>query len=341
MLFQEVHGIPPQSDVDQVLVIGKFDGVHIGHQAILDTARNVAPPGTRLAVMSFNPHPTFVLTGDEAYLRTLTPPTEKLRILAELGVGSYYSIRFDKAFAAMDPEQFVVEFGTRLRARQIVVGEDFRFGRGGSGDTALLRTVGSRLGIGVTVVSPVVENGSKVSSSQIRAHLAAGRVEAAEALLGRPYTITGTVVHGGDCGRAIGFPTANLSGIDAYVMPKSGVYAVSAAVSERDKGEIVSHEEIWFGVLLAGGRTTISGDRFQLAVHLLGFSGDLYGKQCRVSFLRRIRDEQAFASAEELQAQLARDCDTTSAMVGLADVRLTGDLIRQGSAFVRTSFGKD
>lgn len=316
MLIREVEGIPPQSDVDQVLVIGKFDGVHIGHQAILDVARQHLTSETRLAVMSFDPHPAYVLTGNEAYLRALTPVDEKVRILSESGVGSYYSVRFNQAFASMDPEDFVVQFAERLRATHIVVGEDFRFGRGGSGNTQLLQELGERLGIHVSVVAPVVESGGKVSSSQIRAHLEAGRVEAAEALLGRPYSITGTVVHGDKRGRTIGFPTANLGAIDTYVMPKTGVYAVSVAIL-GDPSRQLGPEEHWFGVLNAGVRPTVDGVHFRLEAHLLGFNGDLYGKQCRVSFLRRIRDEQKFDGLEALKKQITLDSDKTRDIVGL------------------------
>ncbi|EJY55596.1 riboflavin biosynthesis protein RibF [Alicyclobacillus hesperidum URH17-3-68] len=318
MLFHEIHGMPPASEVPQVLAIGKFDGVHIGHQAILDAARRAAGMGERLAVLSFEPHPTYALTRNPEYLRTLTPRAEKVRLLAELGVGAYYVAQFNRAFQSLTPDAFVHTYLPALGVRHVVVGDDFRFGQGGSGTTDVLRKLAQSLDIGVTVVPPVVESGHKVGSSQIRSHLAAGRVEAAEALLGRPYALTGTVVHGDKRGRLIGFPTANLGGIDEYVMPASGVYAVSVAL--LDEG--ASSESMWFGVLNAGMRPTVEGTTFRLEVHLLGFSGDLYGRQCRVSFLRRIRDERKFAGLDELKAQIARDCDVTRQLLGLSQTHV-------------------
>ncbi|GMA59067.1 FMN adenylyltransferase /riboflavin kinase [Alicyclobacillus sacchari] len=313
MLFHEVHGVPPASEVPQVLAIGKFDGVHIGHQAILDAARREARLGERLAVLSFEPHPTYALTGNPEYLRTLTPRAEKVRLLAELGVGAYYAAQFNREFQSLTPDAFVETYLPSLAVRHVVVGDDFRFGRGGSGTIEVLRELAQRLGIGVTVVPPVEEGAHKVGSSQIRAHLAAGRVEAAEALLGRPYALTGTVVHGDKRGRLIGFPTANLGGIDQYVMPASGVYAVAVALLDETSSE--SH---WFGVLNAGFRPTVEGTTFRVEVHLLGFSGDLYGRECRVSFLRRIRDERKFAGLDELKAQIERDCDVARELLGLS-----------------------
>ncbi|EPZ46219.1 bifunctional riboflavin kinase/FAD synthetase [Alicyclobacillus acidoterrestris] len=311
MQVYEVAGLPEISPVPQVLAIGKFDGVHVGHQAILEQARHYLEPGTQFAVLCFEPHPSYVLTGDERYLKSLTPRQEKVRILAEYGVDALYIVRFDTAFASTEAEEFVKSHLARLHLKQIVVGRDFRFGRGGKGDVDALRTFASDIGIGVTVVDAVEENGAKVSSSHIRHHLGEGRVEAVEALLGRPYTITGTVVHGDARGRQIGFPTANLGGTDEYVPPKSGVYAVTAEIS-RPTG----HEH-WFGVLNAGFRPTVSGQDFRIEVHLLGFNGDLYGETCRVSFLRRIRDERKFSGLDELKQQIHADCDTAREMLGL------------------------
>lgn len=311
-LFQ-VNGLPEPSDVPQVLAIGKFDGVHIGHQAILDEARAYVSQGTRLAVMCFEPHPAFALTGNPMYKRVLTPQREKARVLSEFGVLALYVVQFDKAFAATEPEEFVQKHLSRLSLKQIVVGQDFRFGRGGKGDVATLARFANELGIGVREVAPVEENGAKVSSSQIRAHLVQGRVEAVQALLGRPYTVTGEVVHGDKRGRTIGFPTANLGQTDAFVMPASGVYAVSVAIEGEHSDE--SH---WFGVLNAGMRPTVDGHDFRLEVHVLGFDGDLYGKQCRVGFLHRIRDERRFAGLDELKLQIRKDCDTAKELLGLS-----------------------
>lgn len=308
----EVHGLPPESHIPQILAIGKFDGVHIGHQSILDEARYlVAKSGARLSVMSFEPHPAYVLTGNEAYLQMLTPRAEKLRILAQHGVDAYYAVEFNEVFKSMEPEEFVRSYLVRLQVQHVVVGRDFRFGRNSAGDTETLKRFAAMCNMTVHVVSPIADQGAKVSSSQIRSHLAQGRVESATALLGRPYTMTGTVVHGDKRGRQIGFPTANIGDIEAYVMPKGGVYAVSVIVATDDGSSIHG-----FGVLNAGTRPTVAGTDFRLEVHLLGFAGDLYGKTCRVSFLHRIRDERKFHGLDELKAQINQDCETVGKLLG-------------------------
>lgn len=313
MQVYEVDGMPPRSDIPQVLAIGKFDGIHIGHQAILDKARSYLKPGTRLSVMSFEPHPLYVLTGNEAYLRSLTPRSEKMRILAEYGVDGLYAVQFNRSFASTEPEVFVKTHLGRLALTQIIVGQDFRFGKGGKGDVKALTKWAFEMGVGVAQVAPVEESGTKVSSSHIRAHLAAGRVEAAEALLGRPYTLCGRVLTGEKRGRAIGFPAARLGGLEGYVLPQAGVYAVLVELP----GDASASRQNWFGVFNAWHQSPANDVDLRMEVHLLGFTGDLYGKECRISFLHRIRDERAFASQEELKAQIRTDCDAARKMLGI------------------------
>lgn len=311
MLCFEVKGEPPESDVSQVLAIGKFDGVHLGHQAILDEARQFVTKSSRLAVMSFDPHPTYVLTGNETYLQSLTPPAEKRRILSEYGVDAFYEVQFDKNFSSIEPKAFVTSYLKRLSVTHVVVGEDFRFGRLGAGNAERLSVWASEVGMTVRVVSPVEASGVKMSSSQIRSRLSEGHVEAAQSLLGRPYTITGTVVHGDKRGRTIGFPTANLGHIEQYVLPKFGVYAVSVEVEADD----TQPSTYFVGVLNLGKRPTVNGADVRMEVHLLGFDGDIYGRICRVSFLHRIRDEQKFDGLDALKTQIALDCDATNRLV--------------------------
>lgn len=300
---------PPGSTVSQVLAIGKFDGVHIGHQAILREAKQRTDSGL-LAVMSFAPHPAWVFAQKPDYDRYLTPFSEKVRLLQLHGVDRLYNVNFSHAYAQTPAETFVLEHLAALRLERVVVGFDFRFGRGGTADVTRLQDLCTQIGVPVSVVQPVEENGVKVSSSQIRAHLKNGRVEAADALLGRAYALVGTVVHGDALGRQLGFPTANLADTGEYVLPKSGVYAV--AVEIIDEGSS-SH---WFGVLNAGYRPTVNGRSFRIEAHLLGFEGDLYGKLLRVSFLRRVRDEQKFDGVEALQRQIAADADYVRSMIG-------------------------
>lgn len=304
----QVNGQPPESDRTQVLALGKFDGVHIGHQEILRHARQLAQ-GTMLSVMSFWPHPAFALAGKQGYDKALTPEREQARILESLGVQRLYRVKFDRTYAQTTADSFVFDHLAHLSLSQVVVGVDYRFGHGGQGTVQDLEQLCRGIGVPVHVVDPIVHRDQKVSSSHIRQHLAEGRVEAAEALLGRPYTIVGTVTEGKKLGRQIGFPTANLSGIDPFVLPASGVYAVAVERLEEP-------ESTWFGVLNAGVRPTVDGTRFQIEVYLLDFSGDLYGSELRVSFLHRLRDEKKFAGIDELKAQIAKDVIEARDMFG-------------------------
>ncbi|MCL6516211.1 riboflavin biosynthesis protein RibF [Alicyclobacillus sp.] len=309
----EVTGRPPESEREQVLAIGKFDGIHIGHQAILREAlrhRN----GALLSVMSIWPHPAWVFARKPGYDRSLTPLPEKVRILAGFGVQRLYDVRFSQEYARTPAEAFVREHLGRLRLNRVVVGFDFHFGQGGRADASELTRLCAEMGVPVSVVEPVEAGGVKVSSSRIRELLGSGLVEAAEGLLGRPYTVTGTVVHGDAVGRTIGFPTANLGGLDEYVLPAPGVYAVTVEIlgTQPDAGN-------WFGVLNAGFRPTVDGRQYRMEVHLLDYSGDLYGRTLRVSFLRRVRDEMRFPGLEALRDQIARDVAFARRMLGLSE----------------------
>jgi riboflavin kinase / FMN adenylyltransferase len=315
----EVMGTPPLSQEPQILAIGKFDGVHIGHQEILRVARSQVD-AKRIAVMSFWPHPAWALSRKSGYDRALTPKQEQARLLEALGVDRQYRVEFTKEYAGTSAEQFVEEHLAVLNLRGIVVGVDFTFGKGGAAKANDLARYTERIGVPVHVVNPVEENGLKVSSSQVRTHLESGRVEAAEALLGRPYSIVGQVAHGQELGRKLGFPTANLEGIDPYVMPAAGVYAVSVQV--HNDGNAVAGggdgtSQTWFGVMNAGYRPTVDGTRFQAEVHLLDFSGDLYGQSLRVSFLGRVRDERKFPSLDALTAQIQADTRAVRTLFGL------------------------
>jgi riboflavin kinase/FMN adenylyltransferase len=313
----DVKGKPPQSDEACVVAIGKFDGVHIGHQAIVQAARQ-AEPGGLLAVFSLWPHPAWVLAGREEYRRSLTPNAEKARQLAALGVDRLYQVEFSREYAQTSAESFVFEHLARLRPRRVVVGADFHFGQGGRADVRDLERLCADIGVPVTVVEHVEENGVKVSSSQIREHLAHGRVEAAEALLGRPYRVQGRVVHGDARGRTIGFPTANLDLVDDYVLPAAGVYAVSVQWDEKQEATNgTGRARNWFGVLNAGVRPTVNGTDFRLEAHLFGVDEDLYGRLFTVSFLRRVRDERRFSGIDELRAQISRDVEQVKRMLGV------------------------
>jgi riboflavin kinase / FMN adenylyltransferase len=311
----DVIGLPPESQKEQILAIGKFDGIHIGHQAIIDAAKRYSG-ADELSVLSFTPHPVFVLAKKREYQQVLTPLPDKKQLLAQFGVNRLYLVHFTPEYASTTAETFVFEHLNRLNLRRIIVGADFRFGQGGKAGVSELTDLCARMGVPVTMAEQVEENGMKVSSSQIRAHLAAGRVEAAEALLGRAYRISGEVVHGNKLGRTIGFPTANLGNIEEYVLPGYGVYAVAAEVVD----EQTNRGQNWFGVANVGLRPTVNGQDLRVEAHLLGFQGDLYGKSLRISFLRRIRDEQKFAGLPELKEQIRKDCDFARSVLGINGV---------------------
>lgn len=314
----EVTGRPPVSSTPLVLAIGKFDGVHIGHQAILRQAQSELN-GASLAVMTFWPHPAWVLGGKDGYERALTPYAEKVKLLESFGVDRMYAVQFSRDYAAIAADTFVYEHLRALNLQRVIVGADFRFGRGGNAGVGELESMCQDIGVPVTVVGQVEENGIKVSSTQVRGHLAEGRVEATQALLGRPYAVQGRVAYGQALGRTIGFPTANLDETAAYVIPATGVYAVSVQVVDPMDGATSDNKAVqnWFGVLNAGTRPTVDGATFRIEAHLFNFSGDLYGKYLRVSFLRRVRDERKFPSVELLREQIQRDVKAVQAMLGL------------------------
>jgi len=280
--------------------IGHFDGVHRGHRTVIERAlAHARAEGMPAAVMTFDPHPKEVLGRGSQYVALLTPLEEKLRLFEALGVDIVYVVRFDEAFAAVPPEEFASKFLAPLGVATAVVGFDFTFGHRGAGDAAALRRLGAPLGMEVDIVEPFYEDGRKVSSSLIRESLERGEAEAAAALLGRPYRIAGTVVHGEQRGRTIGFPTANVEPDGRYVLPRLGVYAVKVEIDGR----------LYPGVLNLGVKPTFheEGMSPKLEAHLFDFAGDLYGKRAAVGFLKFLRAERKFASVDELVRQIAGD----------------------------------
>jgi riboflavin kinase / FMN adenylyltransferase len=294
----------PTSEDPQILAIGKFDGVHLGHQAVLSAARSeIGNRLTQLSVLTFSPHPTYVLTGREEYRRVLTPSSMKADVLASYGVSRIYEVPFDNTYANTSADVFVKEHLARLHLQAVVVGEDFRFGQGGNADVETLSRLCSEIGVSVRIVPASIDDKTKISSSQIRLHLTEGHIEKANRLLGRPYGIRGEVVHGEKLGREIGFPTANLGGTDEYVLPKTGVYLVEVSFETKETKRMTP----LYGVLNAGFRPTVNGSTYRMEVHLLDFNENIYGQEMEVKFLERLRDEQRFANLAALQTQIHLD----------------------------------
>lgn len=281
-----------------VLTIGNFDGVHLGHQAIVaQLAALGGALGLPSVLMTFEPQPQEFFLGVRAPPR-LTRLREKMRALAALPLERVLVVRFHAAFAGLAPERFIADLLVgRLGARRVVVGGDFRFGRGGAGNVPLLRAAGERFGFEVVHQETVRRGERRVSSSWVRECLGAGDLAGARRLLGRPYSMCGRVVRGDRLGRTLGYPTANIR-LQRRLTPLSGVFAVQVAgVGERP----------WPGVASLGQRPTVGGKDWRLEVHLFDFERELYGRRLRVEFLHKLRDEVRFDSLEALRAQMVRD----------------------------------
>lgn len=290
---------PPRSDRPSAVSIGNFDGVHLGHRQILQRLHGqAAARGLAATALVFEPQPLefFARRGAAAAPPRLTPLREKLQRLAQTGlVERVWVLRFDEAFAALTAQQFVDGIlRGRLDTRYLLVGDDFRFGRGREGDFRLL----SEQGAFVTEDTPTItRNGGRISSTLIRGHLAAGRIAEAEALLGQAYTLGGRVKHGAKLGRLLGCPTANIR-LPPHRYALSGVFVVEAEGCGWRR----------HGVASFGTNPTVSDTpEAKLEVHLFDFSGDVYGQRLNVRFLHKLRDEYRFAGVDELAAQIARD----------------------------------
>ncbi|MFU0881807.1 bifunctional riboflavin kinase/FAD synthetase [Kluyvera cryocrescens] len=308
-LIRGIHNLS-QAPHGCVLTIGNFDGVHRGHQALLQGLRAEGRArGLPVVVMIFEPQPLELFAADKAPAR-LTRLREKLRYLAESGVDYVVCLRFDRRFAALTAQAFISDLLVkRLGVQFLAVGDDFRFGAGRQGDFLLLQKAGSEFGFDITSTQTFCHGGVRISSTAVRQALAEDNLEQAENLLGHPFIISGRVVHGDELGRTIGFPTANLP-LRRQVSPVKGVYAVEVMGLGNKPLP---------GVANIGTRPTVAGVRQQLEVHLLDVVMDLYGRHIDVVLRKKIRNEQRFASLDELKAQIARDELTAREFFGLSN----------------------
>jgi riboflavin kinase/FMN adenylyltransferase len=291
------------------VTIGNFDGVHLGHQALVAAAvERARASGGVVVVLTFDPHPARVVSPDRAPA-ALSTLAQKEELLAGLGVDRLAVLPFDASVAGLGPEAFAREvLGGALGARHVVVGESFRFGHRREGDARGLAVLGERLGFEVHAIAPVLAEGEPISSSRVRDALARGDVGTARALLGRPYFVDAAVVRGEGRGRAIGVPTANL-GPENEVLPARGVYAARCLVPGRG----------WSGAVVnLGHRPTFGGGPTTLEAHLLDFEGDLYGSRVRLEFHGRVRGEQHFDGAEALVARIRQDVAEARALLSAA-----------------------
>ena len=295
------RGIPAAAAAPAALTIGNFDGVHLGHQAMLAELKRAAGRlGVPACVLTFEPHPREFFAPDKAPTR-LTSLREKLELLAGCGVDRVHICRFDYRFAQTTAEDFIERIIARgMGARWVLVGDDFRFGARRAGNFVMLKQVASHLGFEVAALASVMLDGERVSSTALRQALAAGDLERAGRLLGRTYSISGRVVRGDGLGRKLGFPTANVQ-MKHNRPPLTGIFTV------RLHG--AAHEALP-GVASLGVRPTVKQQGSPvLEVHALDFAGDLYRRNVRVEFLSKLRDEEKYADLATLTKQIALDVE--------------------------------
>lgn len=289
------------------LTIGNFDGVHLGHQALL--ARLLAEAklrGIPSAVVIFEPHPREFFTPAQAPAR-LTSLREKLELLAELGVDRVHICRFNGKFAQMSASDFIDALHKKLAVQYVLIGDDFRFGSGRSGDFALMEKMAIQQGFKVEAMHSVLYDGLRVSSTAIRATLASGHMRAAKRFLGRPYSISGRVVHGDKLGREIGFPTANVH-MKHNRPPLAGIFVVRVTSSQKGG----DHIPPLHGAASLGVRPTVHANgRAVLEIHLLDFAQEIYGQHLCVEFLHKLRDEEKYPDIKSLTQQIALDVENT------------------------------
>jgi riboflavin kinase/FMN adenylyltransferase len=299
----------PRRSRGTVVTVGSFDGVHLGHQAVLqEIARRAEAAGRESVLVTFEPHPLEVVN-PQAAPPLLTTGPERREVLAQTPLDLAYFLRFDRRVAGMSPEEFVrVVLLERCGMRELVIGHDHGFGRGRSGDVETLRQLGAIHGFDVDVVAPVDFGDQHVSSSRVRRAVAGGDLASAARMLGRPYTVSGVVGHGAGRGRQIGVPTINLTDVPPQkLLPPDGIYAVEV---EWRGGRVG-------GMMHQGPRPTFADGRRTQEANLFDFEGDLYGEWVRITWVKRLRDIEHFASVEQLKEQMERDrADSLAALAG-------------------------
>ncbi|NNM69713.1 MAG: bifunctional riboflavin kinase/FAD synthetase [Gallionella sp.] len=298
--MQIFRGLYSPNTQPVAITVGNFDGVHLGHQALLNDLRKAARThGLQTAVVIFEPHPREFFTPEQAPAR-LTSLREKLQFFAALGVDRVHVCRFNAHFAQMSAVDFINVLHDKLSAKFVLIGDDFRFGKGRLGDFALLEKIAAVRGFTVQAVHSVLHDGVRISSTAIRAALAAGQLRTAQRYLGRHYSMSGRVVRGDQVGRKLGFPTANIQ-VRHPRLPLSGIYV--AQVHGEGLGVLQ-------GAASMGVRPTVQRDaRPTLEVHLFEFDQQIYGKHLRVEFLQKLRDEEKYPDLATLTRHIALDVE--------------------------------
>ena len=288
------------------LTIGSFDGLHLGHQAVLGRLRESASEAAlQAAMITFDPHPRCILDPSNCP-PMITTLEERLELASQLGVEHAIVLEFNRALAALPAEEFMAQVLAAMDLRLLVVGADFALGRARAGNVEWLRGHGAQAGYQVEAVKPVLLDGEEVHSSEIRRRLTLGEVEAANRLLGRAFTLSGLVLPGDRIGTQIGWPTVNLSVPAAKLVPARGIYAGWAVTP---MGEYMAGISI-------GYRPTFTSAELRVEAYLLDFTGDLYQQRLGLRFMNRLHDEIRFSDMAQLSDQIAQDVDTTRRLLG-------------------------
>jgi len=296
LICQRLEDLPALGE-NLHLALGVFDGVHLGHQAVIAAAVSAAKREGGLAgLLTFDPHPIRVIAPGKAPSSLLETLDHKARVVGGLGVELFIPLHFDAAMAAMEAAEFVARL-TAAPVRTMAVGEDWRFGHKRAGDVNLLRNEAERRGFRLEAVAPVMFEGDRISSTRIRQAIHDGNLDEAARMLGRRYSVSGEVVKGDQLGRQLGFPTANVA-TGNLQLPPDGVWSVRATDASGRQ---------WDGVANLGVRPTVGGNQRLLEVHLLGFSGEIYGDTLEVLFHQHLRPEMKFPTLEALKERIASD----------------------------------
>lgn len=298
--MQILRGLYSHDTKPVAITIGNFDGVHLGHQALLKELCAAAQKnGLQTAVVIFEPHPREFFAPQQAPVR-LTSLREKLELFRTMGVDRVHVCRFNTGFSKKTAADFIHTLHEKLNAKFVLIGDDFRFGSARAGDFALMEKIGAQCGFAVQAVRSVLHAGVRISSTAIRAALADGKMRVAREYLGRPYSISGRVVHGDGMGRKLGFPTANIQ-MKHNLPPLKGIYVVQV---HSDGVGVLQ------GVASLGIRPTVRQDaKPVLEAHLFEFDQQIYGKHLRVEFLQKLRDEEKYPNLEMLTRQIALDVE--------------------------------
>lgn len=283
-----------------VVVLGNFDGVHKGHQKLFEVAKSeAAKRDLETVVFSFYPHPTWVIGNHKKTL--IMSRRDKKQMIEHLGIDVLVEYPFTSTFASISPEDFFTNILLQqLKAKVLVVGSNYFFGKGKAGNPERLKALGKQHGVTVCIVEAVKENGQMISSTQIRTLIGEGKIEAANEMLGHPYMIVGKVVQGKMLGRTIGFPTVNIVADPDRVYPPNGVYATKVTV----------YSKTYLGMTNIGYNPTVSGERKMIETHILGFDETIYGADIALDFYHFIRPEHKFESIEALKMQILADKET-------------------------------